>query len=241
MAIHGRGLATELVGDETISNYLSTHRLFRVLPEGVCRDLSAEVVERHYSKGHHLTYSGDLLNFIGIVKSGLVALSQIDTRGDDHALMALYPGDVLGLGAAVRRSRMSWTSTAMVDVQALIMRLDTFSDLYQRFPEFRHQVACELANNVVRCGETALYFTLGPASSRVATFLLESAKAIGKQQGSSTINLSFSHQELADFLGMTRETVTRILARLSRSGIIATDRNRVTVLNTEALREMANG
>lgn len=73
--------------------------------------------------------------------------------------------------------------------------------------------------------------------SRVAEFVLGAAQRHGVADGRGVlVSVKFTHQEIANFVGATRETVTVVIGALKRAGLIDTDRRRLVVLNELGLR-----
>ena len=76
--------------------------------------------------------------------------------------------------------------------------------------------------------------------SRVADFLLRAAESHGIQESRGRlIGVKFTHQEIANYVGSTRETVTLTLGDMKRRGLILFDHRRVVVQDEEALRKLA--
>lgn len=74
------------------------------------------------------------------------------------------------------------------------------------------------------------------ASNRISSLLLYLAEKFGKtENGKTIINLSLTHQDLADWTSLTRETVSRQLEQLSKEGIIKSDRQFISILNKNKL------
>jgi CRP/FNR family transcriptional regulator, nitrogen fixation regulation protein len=77
------------------------------------------------------------------------------------------------------------------------------------------------------------------ASERIATFLLEMAERLpGTRRG--VLDLPMGRTDVADHLGLTIETVCRVLAHLRREGMVAIDRGNITIRDEVALQEMAS-
>jgi CRP/FNR family transcriptional regulator len=77
---------------------------------------------------------------------------------------------------------------------------------------------------------------LKDALSRTAGLLLKLSEAFGTEtEEGVVINLSLNRQELANMVGLTRETVTRVLSDLKRTKVIETDKNQITILNKRKL------
>mgnify|MGYP001301198620 CR=1 FL=1 len=73
---------------------------------------------------------------------------------------------------------------------------------------------------------------------RVLSFLLKLAEQHGEIKGNKiTINLPMTHQEFANSVGTTRETINRLLNQLGKENILETNRNRIVIIDLEALKQ----
>lgn len=221
--------------------YLCAHRLFGVVPRVELQNIASELVEREYLKGHRFYCAGDQPTYVFIIKSGLVALTDQDDRGHVYATMTYSPGDVLGVAATVLELPHAITPVAMVDTTAILINGAIFKDLYRRFPAVGHKVVCELYHILRRAETATVSYARISVPGRVAALLLN---AVGDRaalaDGELTVDIKFSHQELAILLGTTRETITRVFARLVRAGIIAIRGKHVCLLQPAWLRRIAD-
>lgn len=220
----------------SLIKYLSEHRLFGALPEAALGELAAEVIERTYLRGHDLYRRGDPASFVFVIKSGLAALTDIDKHGRLHPIETFSSGGVFGLATILLGIPRRFTASAFSDIRALLVPKDTFDRLYRKFPALAYQVALELAWMLYRSEEATFGLTQTPVASRLVRFLMdEAAKDAASNAGSHSGGLALSRENLAVAIGTSRETVTRVLSRLSRAGMIAVRKQQVLVLNPEQL------
>ena len=82
----------------------------------------------------------------------------------------------------------------------------------------------------------------GSAEARIATLLLSISSRNGRRNLSTNdFILPMSRTDIGNFLGLTIETVSRIFTRLQKSNLIAVDKKEITIIDMEALRNIANG
>lgn len=220
-----------LVGDD-----FCDHRLFRVLPREVLRDTAERLVERRYARGAQIYVASDRPPGVYLVRSGLVGLTESDARGSVYAIQICSTGDVFGLATAAFGVAQELSASVLVDTEVYMLDHSVFHDLYARYPDFAHQTSLEIYTKLRR-SERSVVVSRMPVPPRIAAFLLES---VGEHAEVHTFDLEFSHQQLALLLGTTRETVTRMLARLSKAGVIAIHGRSVRILRTDALRRLAD-
>jgi CRP/FNR family transcriptional regulator, nitrogen fixation regulation protein len=98
---------------------------------------------------------------------------------------------------------------------------------------FSHAMTCmDLAR------EHSLLLGRGSAAQKISAFLLEFARRVGSE---STVELAMSRQDIADYLGLTIETVSRTLSQLERDGVIALPSARRVALKDRAALRGLNG
>lgn len=225
----------------SLADHLGMHPLLRAVPEALRQHLAADAVERTYPKGQRLFYAGDPSSCVLIIRSGLVALTGQDERGNVYATMTYSPGDVLGAAAAVLQIPHVMTAIAMMETVALVLNGKTFNDLYRQLPVLGHEVLSELYRILRRAETATISFARRPVPGRVAALLLNSVSNFAVHpSGDAIVDLTFSHQELAILLGTTRETITRVFTQFSRTGVIAIEGRRVRLLQPAWLRRLAD-
>jgi len=102
------------------------------------------------------------------------------------------------------------------------------------------EVACQLwalAARELRCAQDHVTFLIKAAQERVVGFLMEMS---ARNSGSKEIELPMSRQDIADYLGLTIETVSRTLTRLEDSGVIAVPASRHIVLRSRGALNRLN-
>lgn len=219
--------------------YFERHHMFRVLPRDELARLAEEVMERRYRKGQHLCYAGDQANAVFIVRSGLLALTEADERGNPYAVHTFGPGDVFGTMVTLLDVAYTGAAIAMSDTIAVVIRKPTFGRLVRLYPDLAIEIIRELYQIVCRAEQTIGRLAMSRVAARVAAFLLTSAGSTPAGSEPASFELGLSHQDMAVLVGTTRRTVTRVFTRLSRDKMIATKGRKVSILQTEALRHIA--
>lgn len=225
--------------DAAVPLDLRAHRLFRVLPDDVWQAISAGIFRRVYSRGSCICRPYEPIGHVFIIESGLVTITEMDLRGNALAGLICSSGDVLCMAPALFDAAQDVTLTALIDTSLFHVDRTTFKDTYDRFPRFAQQVGFEYFSKLRRLERSLLALRLS-VPARVAAFLLESAADTAGGQGLASLELQFSYEQVALLLGTTRETVNRVMSRLSRAGLIAVSGRRVHLLKPNALHELAD-
>ncbi len=139
-------------------------------------------------------------------------------------ITAFYlPGDAFGFEVG---DRHSLSAEAIVDCQLLVLRRETVAALAARDSSVANQLWAMSVAELQRA-QDRLMLLVKTAQERVAGFLLEMSK---RSRGTDDINLPMSRQDIADYLGLTIETVSRSLTQLEHAAAIALPTSRHIVL-----------
>jgi len=196
-------------------------RLFCNLPETSVKALAAIASSAAYPKGATLFVEGQPARGVFILCSGRVKLSTSSADGKTLILRIAEPGEVLGLPATVTGSNYELTADIIEPAQANFIARTEFLNFLKENGEAALRVAQQL-------GETyhsaiAEMRTIGlshSASEKLARFLLEWSATGSEEKGQVRIKMTLTHEEIAQMIGSSRETVTRLLAEFRRKGLL---------------------
>jgi CRP/FNR family nitrogen fixation transcriptional regulator len=162
------------------------------------------------------------------VVSGTVRTYKVVVDGRRHIGAFYLPGDIFGLDA---NGQHLFSAEAIVDAEILAVKRNVLISLATRDSEVARDLWMLTANELRRTQNHMLLLNKS-ASERVASFLLEMAERF---QSSGEIQLSMSRQDVADYLGLTSETISRMLTRLEKSSAIALPTCRRIVLRNRSV------
>jgi CRP/FNR family nitrogen fixation transcriptional regulator len=144
----------------------------------------------------------------------------------------LLPGDMFGLEAGATHAS---SAEAVTDAVVLVIKRSAVMALAERDPEAARQLWTLTAQELGRAQQHMLLL-IRNAQERIASFLLEMADRV---PGGDSVELPMSRQDIADYLGLTIETVSRTLTQLEAEAAIALPTSRRVVLrNRSALSEL---
>jgi CRP/FNR family transcriptional regulator len=188
-------------------------RIFCDLPPAAREGLAAITSAATYPKGATLFVEGQAPRGVFIVCNGRVKLSTSSADGRTLILRISYPGEVLGLPATVTGKPYELNADVIEPTQANFIAKDVFLGFLRQHSEAALRVAEQL-------GETyhsaiAEMRTIGlshSASEKLARFLLDLAAEAEGGNGELRLRLTLTHEEIAQMIGASRETVTRLFA-----------------------------
>jgi len=170
-----------------------------------------------YPKGAMLFIEGQQPRGVFVLCLGKAKLSTSSREGKTIITKLSESGDVLGLNAVVSNRPYEVTAEMMEPGQANFIPRDSLLQFLKEFPEVALAVSQQLSRNYYVAYEEIR--TLGLAASPTEKFakLLLSWSTKGTQDdGSSQVKLTLTHEEIAEIIGTTRETVSRLFSEFKR-------------------------
>ena len=203
-------------------------------PRLTLRDLFGGQATETLSAGEALFWEGDQASQIFDVLEGVLRVYKILPSGRRAIMGFVYPSDIPGVSF---QYRYLFTAEAVTGVKLRrISRLRFFS-LVNESPDLRRQLFALFCNEMSAAQDQMLLLGHKSADERVVSFLLaiHSKCAAGNE-----IELPMSRRDMADYLGLTIETVSRMMTGLARRGLVqATGRYRIALRKLSALRDIA--
>jgi len=179
---------------------------------------------------------GDSLLFL---LSGSLQVIDVTEDGRAVGLRMLQPGDFFGEIAVINGSLRSASVVAMTPVLVALLPRATALYLFSHSPSVANQMLRFLAEKVQRDSEFRSLLSIHNTSRRLYTFLNLMKE---KKEGDVHVveNLP-THQDIANMINTSRETVTRALLALSQAGIIQKGTHKITIVKPEELQKLIQG
>jgi CRP/FNR family transcriptional regulator, anaerobic regulatory protein len=203
-------------------------------PKPTLKDLFRGQPVESFAPGEALIWEGDQAGQIFDVLEGVLRICKILPDGRRAIMGFVYPGDVLGVSFQ-RRSLCTAESVTAVKVRRVSR--SRFLSLVNQSPDLQSQLFALLCDKMSAAHDQMLVLGRKSAEERVVTFLLGVHR---KCAAGNEIELPMSRLDMADYLGLTIETVSRMMTSLARRGLIhATGRHRIALRKLSALRDIA--
>ena len=198
--------------------------------------LNAMAVGRRTAAGRMLFEEGDPADDVFTITAGMVKLYKLMSDGRRQIVGFLVPGDFLGL--AFGRTYV-YSAEAVVATTTCRFGRGQFLALLDACPTLEKEILARTATELAAAQEQMLLLGRKTARERVASFVLALARRRKIGQG-QPFELLMSRADIADYLGLTIETVCRMLTRLKQSGIIdIPGRHSIAVVKIAQLRRAA--
>lgn len=197
---------------------------------------------RSYEAGQTIIWSGDPMNFVGSVVSGIASLTQTMEDGRTQMVGLLLPSDFVGRPG---RENAPYDVQATTDLVMCCFRKKPFEDLMGSTPHIAHRLLQMTLDELDAAREWMLVLGRKTAREKIASLLSIIARrdaSIHKtgQTGPIVFDLPLTREAMADYLGLTLETVSRQISALKRDQVILLEGKRhVTIPDMRRLMEEA--
>lgn len=207
----------------------------------ICSSLSSDDLgdlqrigrRRILAKGHSLVWEGDDTTVIANVLSGMLKLSSSDSNGSEQILGLIGPG---GFAGYPHGGKAHHNIAALVETEICVFPSESFSRFADDHPEIRVALLDRSLAELDRLRRWMVLLGRGSAAQRVAAVLINFAG-----DGIGPRSLPLSRGQIAEFAGLTIETVSRQFTRLRTAGIISLPtRDTFEVMDRDALIAISN-
>ncbi len=189
-----------------------------------------------FHAGDALFREGDPFEAIAAVRAGTVKTSMSDRDGHEHVLGFHFPGEVIGLNA-IDQDRYPCDAIALDTVMLCKFSFPKISVLAARVPGIQRELFRLLSRDI---GRAALLAGDWSADQRVAAFLIGMSRRLSARGFSATrFQLTMARTDIANYLRLAPETISRVLRRMQDDGLLVVDRREVELVDIARLTELA--
>lgn len=214
-------------------------RLFSDLPPAALQRLSDITSSAAYPKGAVLFVEGQSARGVFILGAGHVKLSTSSADGRTLILRISEPGELLGLAATISERPYEVTADVIEPTRANFISRAEFLNFLRDFGEVAVRVARELSEAYQAA--LAEMRTIGlshSAREKLARFILDWSAHHAADGGAVKFNLRLTHEEIAQMIGASRETVTRLFADFKKNQFLQVKGSSITINDKRGLEQL---
>jgi CRP-like cAMP-binding protein len=175
--------------------------------------------ERGVPEGARIFCPGDISQSLFLLRRGLVKLSTLSPKGDELTLRLYRPDEIFGEGSFCRGVHRYWATAIEPSELVEVSTARAFEAMIQE-PELALELVSNLADRLVSAYDEIQTVSSRIAVVRVASRLLTFPGVERSDTCWAELTRRFTHEELAQIVGVRRETLTRALARLRGLGLV---------------------
>lgn len=210
--------------------------LFATLSEDEFKSLEPVFQVKNYRKNQVIFLEEETGNYMYIVLAGKVKVTKTTASGKETILAIHQMGDFFGEMALLDGKTSPATVSAMEDCRIAAVHHSDFQRQLMSNEKVVRQIIQVLCSRLRQVWGQVQQLSYSTADDRIKAGILQLSKKHGVQDARGIIiDLKITHQELAEMVGTSRETVTRTLARLQQMGILDLENRRIVLLRPKDL------
>lgn len=214
--------------------FMHDFKLFKNLSVDESEKLAASFKRCHFEKKQHVEFSGPSQDYIYLVRSGRVKVSYLSPEGKEIIVTILQPGDMYSMHSEA-------STTVLERAEIWYVGLEDFKNMVVQNPGLTVNLIRILGVILKNTNDALLNLAFKEVNSRLANLLLKMARETGATTDKGVVfEPGLSHEEIANIISSTRQTVSTILNRFEKAGIISMQKKRITVINMEQLAAISN-
>jgi CRP/FNR family transcriptional regulator len=191
--------------------------------------------------GDPLFHEGDESGQVYTLTRGTLKLYKLLPDGRRQVTGFMFPGDFLGISVD---DTHAFTAEALEDAQLCKFRQSRFDEFVEAHPEMERELYRLAAHELAAAQQQMVLLGRKTANERLASFLLVLVERVERETGEDCkfARLPMSRLDIADYLGLTKETVSRVIAELRRRRLIRLQAlDVIEILDRRGLAELADG
>lgn len=194
--------------------------------------------KRRVTRGAALYRSGDGFDALYAVRSGAFKTAGVSRNGEEKITGFYLPGEVMGLDA-INGERHDYHAVALEDSEVCAIPFARLQELALRIPELQHQLFRLLSRDIARDHGLMLLLGSMTAEQRLAAFLLSLSRRYQRLgYAADRFLLRMTREDIGNYLGLTLETISRLMSRFQRDGLVTIRQREIELKDSDGLMEI---
>lgn len=194
---------------------------------------------KEYTKGDVIFTEGNIANTLYFVNEGKIKLYKYTKDGKEQILHVLSEGDFFGELDLIKPSKYGFNAKAIVDAKICTLTKDEMKDIMMRNPEIGIKLLETVGERLSKVENLVQNLATNDVDSRMAYLITDLMEKYGESKGDNiSIVLPLSREEMANYIGVTRETISRKLKKFEDENLIKIiGTKNIVILDEEGLRD----
>jgi len=194
---------------------------------------------KRYAKGAYIFHAGEADSHVYFLSQGRIKIYQLSPLGREIILWFCFSGEIFGLAEITHGGGRVVSAQACENSEVLCIPQDQFHAFLEARPKTALLVMQVLSCRLRVLGDMLVNLASDDVNTRLAKLILRLGARYGTRVGKEIhLSVHLTHQEMADMIGTTRQTITSVLGQLKRQGILSMDNRRILIESEELLCEM---
>lgn len=195
---------------------------------------------RPIQKGEHLYRESDNFSSVYAVRSGVIKAYRITNDGQEQVTGFYFPGEIIGIDG-ISKDQYACSAKALETSAVCEIPFNRLEELSRQVPSMQRHFFQLMSQEITMDQQLITMLSKNSAEERVAALLISiSARNARRKLSKTSFRLPMSRTDIGNFLGLTVETVSRVISRFNKQGLIAVESKEVTLLDLEGLKDIAN-
>ena len=212
--------------------------LFSGIPLADCVRIVSAAQETYFSRRQTIFFQGDPIQHVILLLSGYAKVTQFGAHGQEVILRLNGPGELVGMLGLHAKGNHRSSAIAVQVATALKWDAADFDYVSERFPLLRRNTARVLEQRLHELEQRFREISTERVSPRLSSALVRLLTQVGKRVN-DVVEIGLSREELAQLIGTTLFTVSRLLSQWESRGIVSARREVVLVKNVQALMDLS--
>ena len=215
--------------------------IFCDLGEDHLKELDAAKTTNRYKRHQIIFYEGNPPYGLYCISSGKVKIYKTDTEGHQQIVRLANTGDVIGYRSLLAGGNYEATAEILEDAEICFIDKKTFLHLLETHPSTATHVMTVLAKDLQKAEKQIIDIAHKNIRERFAELLLVFQAKFGRKTAKGIqLEISLTREELAEMIGTTQESVTRLITEFKQDGLIIAEGRNITLLDIRKLATTAN-
>ncbi|OPJ56163.1 Crp/Fnr family transcriptional regulator [Clostridium oryzae] len=209
--------------------------IFSTLQPEIFKKISDIIVTRKYRKGQVIFFEGDVEEKLYIVNQGKIKVFRYNREGREQILYILSEGEFIGDMSLLKKGSFQFNAEALEDAVICTIAKDDFDKIVTKNPEIILKILEVLHDRLKNLEDLIQNLSTKDVEARIASMLLGFAQDFGVEGDEGIIiDLPLSREEMANYIGVTRETISRKLTSLQEEDAIKLVGTKKLIINNKA-------
>jgi CRP/FNR family transcriptional regulator len=214
--------------------------IFSVLNKEQLAKLLSMITHRKYSRGQVIFFEGDMSDRLYIINRGKAKIYTYTKEGKEQILYLVSEGDFIGDLSLLKKDKYEFNAEALEETNVCMLSKDDFDRVIRENPGITLNILEYVHDRIQRLERLIQTLSTKDVEARIAGLLISFAKEFSHDDKDGLIiELPINREEMANYIGVTRETISRKLASLQDENIIELVGNKkIIIKDMELLEEM---
>ena len=215
--------------------------IFSTLNASDMEEVKPYLIPANFKKKEAVFSEGDPSDWLYVVIKGKVKITKLSQSGREIILEIISPMDFFGGVAVMRGFPYPANAVAMDDAELLKISRSNLMRILDRFPNLMYCMAMNIGDRIKGSHEALKNIAVEKVESRIASMLIKLADKAGSEplgDGSVTIDMKLTKQDIAEMVGTTVETSIRTMSKFKKLGIVSEKSGKITIKDINKLKAL---